>query len=88
MSEKINKAKGVLLTALERLDKDVQLIGGDPDRVDLIVVFEVGREQENGNWISASGWVSTSGPKWTHKDLLLRAAESSMDEATIEEDES
>jgi hypothetical protein len=81
----INEARAALLRALDSLDGATADLGGEPERVDLVVIYSAGRREDDG-WHEVGGWSSTAGPKWIHAALLRRAADA-QDEAIIAEDD-
>ena len=85
-SSAINKAKAILLTALDQLEQAEQSLGQEPERVDLIVIYEIGRDTPTA-WESISGWASTPGPKWMHSAMLQRAADAQHDAASAIDNE-
>lgn len=80
----VAEAKAALLRALDELDAAERDLGREPDRVDLVVVYALGA-QINDGWQHITGWACTPGPKWAHAALLRRAADA-HDEAAISED--
>ena len=84
----VSKAKDTLLRALDQLEEAEQTLEADPDQVDLIVVYSIGREDgENGAWHEVGGWASTAGPKWLHAAMMRRAAQSFDDAALAQDNE-
>jgi hypothetical protein len=77
MSEAVAKAKDTLLRALEQLEQAEGDLEHPPDRVDLIVVYSIGREmpEDDGSWHEVGGWTSTAGPTWMHGAMLRRCAD-------------
>ena len=75
MAEAVQKAKDTLLRTLDELEEAEATLDAPPDRVDLVVVYSIGREAEDG-WHEVGGWASTAGPKWLHAAMMRRAAES------------
>ena len=82
----INKAKEALLEALEQLEQAEADLGGAADRVDLCVIYSMGREV-GGDWHEVGGWSSTAGPKWVHAAMLRRAANAQHEAALAQDDE-
>lgn len=71
----VDTARAALLRALDALDTAAaELDSGPPTRVDLVVIYSVGREVEDA-WEEVRGWASTPGPKWVHSAMLRRAAD-------------
>ena len=70
-------ARATLLRVIDELDVSVRALGAPPERVDLIVVYSIGRSapEDAEAWYEAGGWACTSGPKWAHAALLRRAAD-------------
>ena len=83
----VAKAKDTLLRALDQLEQAEQDLEAEPDRVDLVVVYSIGSEQDDGAWHEIGGWASTAGPKWLHAALLRRAADANDDAARAVDDE-
>lgn len=83
----VEEARAALLRALEELDKAEAELDGPADRVDLVVVYAVGRRHEDGEWHDVGGWSSTPGPKWAHAALLQRAADANLDAVSAVDDE-
>lgn len=84
----IDKAKDTLLRALDQLEQAEQDLEGEPDRVDLVVVYSIGRDhQGDGAWHEVGGWASTSGPQWLHAAMLRRAADAFDEEAYAQDNE-
>jgi hypothetical protein len=73
VSEQANRAKDALLLALECIDRAEEIIGGDAERVDVLIVYAVGRVND-GKWRSCDGWSSTASPSDTLADMAQRAA--------------
>jgi len=87
MAEAVQRAKDTLLRALDELEEAEATLDDEPDRVDLAVVYSIGRDAAGGGaWHEVGGWASTAGPKWLHAALLRRAAES-FDEAALAQDD-
>lgn len=86
-STAIEKAKDTLLRALEQLERAEADLDGEPDRVDLVVVYSIGRDSEDGAYHEVGGWSATSGPKWLHAAMLRRAADANDDAARAVDDE-
>jgi hypothetical protein len=75
MTESVTRAKDTLLRTLEELEAAEASLDGAPDRVDLIVVYSIGRHDLGADgWHDVGGWASTAGPKWLFAALLRRAA--------------
>ena len=70
----IDAAKATLLRALDQLERAEQDLDAEPDRVDLIVVYSIGRDNGDG-WTEVRGWAGTAAPKWIHAAMLRRAAD-------------
>ena len=62
-------------------------LGGAADRVDLVVIYSVGRDGGDEAWHEIGGWACTAGPKWAHAALLRRAADAQDDAARAEDDD-
>ena len=77
----IHKAKDALLRALEQLDQGQEILEGEPDRVDLVVLYSMGRDHGDGGWHEIGGYLTTPGPKWVHASLCRRAADAQDDDA-------
>lgn len=87
MATAISKAKDTLLRALEQLERAEEDLGGEPERVDLVVVYSIGLDHEgDGAWHEVGGWASTAGPKWLHAAMLRRAADAQDDQARAVDD--
>jgi hypothetical protein len=86
-STALAQAKGVLLNALEQLEKAEEDLGGEPERVDLVVTYSLGRNEEGSGWHEIGGWACTSGPKWLHASLLRRAADAQDDSIVAQDDD-
>ncbi|HWT24541.1 MAG TPA: hypothetical protein VN213_13630 [Solirubrobacteraceae bacterium] len=84
----VQKAKDTLLRALDQLGAAERDLDAPPDRVDLIVVYSIGREDPDdaGAYHEVGGWSSTAGPKWMHAAMLRRAAQSFDDAAVAYDD--
>jgi hypothetical protein len=78
------EAKDALLRALDQLEQAEADLDGPVDRVDLVVIYSVGRRApgDAGAWHEVRGWSSTAGPKWLHAALLQRAADA-LDDADV-----
>lgn len=74
MSDELSRAKAVLLRALDQLEQAEQELGGPVERADLIVVYSLGRDEEDG-WHQVGGYATTPGPDYTHAALLRVAAD-------------
>lgn len=71
----------------DQLEKAEQTLEGEPDRVDLVVVYSIGRDPVGDDaWHEVGGWAATAGPKWVHAALLDRCAEASASSAYAEDD--
>lgn len=81
MTDAISKAKDTLLRALEELEAAEADLEAVPDRVDLIVIYSLGRDLGDGGWHEIGGWASTPGPEWAKHALLKRAAKAHKDDA-------
>jgi hypothetical protein len=86
-STAIEKAKDTLLRALEQLELAEHDLDGDPERVDLCVVYSIGADLGDGAWHEVGGWSSTAGPKWLHAAMLRRAADAQDAGARAVDDE-
>jgi hypothetical protein len=84
MAAATQRAKDTLLRALDQLEKAEAALDAEPDRVDLIVVYSIGREDGDA-WDEYGGWAGTAGPKWMHAAMMRRAADS-FDDAAVAED--
>lgn len=82
----LEEARATLLRALEQLDNAEAELGGAIERCDLVVVYALGRREEDG-WHDVGGWASTGGPKWLHAALLRRAADANDDAAVAVDDD-
>lgn len=82
----IAKAKAALLRALDQLEQAEADLGSEPDRVDLVVIYTIGRDDGDA-WDGISGWSSTAGPKWLHAAMLRRAADALEDADRAVDDE-
>lgn len=80
------RAKDTLLNALEKLQKAEEDLGREPERVHLVVTYEVGVLEDDGAWHSIGGWAATPGSKWEHAALLHRAA-NAQDDVTFARDD-
>lgn len=87
MSDAASKAKDTLLRALDEFEEAQRTLERSPDRVDLIVVYSIGRDLGEGGWHEVGGWASTPGPDWAKAALLKRAARAFKDEAAAIHDE-
>jgi hypothetical protein len=87
VSKAVDSAKATLLRALDELEAAEGELDGTPDRVDLVVVYSIGSEQEGAGWHEIGGWASTAGPKWMHAAMLRRAADAQDDAARAVDDE-
>jgi hypothetical protein len=85
MSEPLAEARAVLLRALDALDGAKEQLDGEPERIDLCVIYSAGRDSQDA-WVEVGGWSSTAGPKWVHAALLRRAADA-QDEANVAVDD-
>ena len=65
MMSTTTEAKDTLLRALEQLEQAEQDLQGPPERVDVIVIYSIGRNQDD-EWHEIAGWSATGGPKWVH----------------------
>ena len=74
MNTTTTEAKDTLLRALEQLEQAEQDLNAQPERVDVIVIYSIGRNQDD-EWHEIAGWSATGGPKWVHAALLQRAAD-------------
>lgn len=83
----IQEARDALVRALEQLDLAEEDLAAEPDRVDLVVVYSMGRDRDDGAWHEVGGWSSTAGPKWLHAAMLRRAADAQDDAARTVDDE-
>lgn len=84
----IARAKDTLLRALDQLEQAEHDLGGEPERVDLVVVYSIGLDHEgDGAWHEVGGWAATAGPKWLHAAMLRRAADAQDDAARAVDDE-
>lgn len=83
----IDKAKDALLRALDQLEQAQADLGGEPDRVDLVVVYSIGRQENDSAWHEVGGWSSTAGPKWLHIAILRRAADAQEDAIVAVDDD-
>lgn len=83
----IDEARDALLRALDSLNDAETILDGEPERVDLVVIYSVGRNARDGEWHDVGGWSSTPGAKWTHAALLRRAADALDDAAEVIDDE-
>lgn len=83
----IGQAKDTLLRALDQLESAESDLEAPPERVDLVVVYSIGREHDGiGSWHEVGGWAGTSGPKWLHAAMLRRAADA-FDAAAVAVDD-
>ncbi len=85
----VQKAKDTLLRALDELTEAEQALEAAPDRVDLIVVYSIGREAgQDGAWHEVGGWASTAGPKWMQAAMLRRTAQAfEVDAVAVDSDD-
>lgn len=70
----IDEARATLLRTLEALEQAEVDLDGAPERVDVVVVYALGRPGEE-EWHEVAGWSSTPGPKWAAAALMRRAAD-------------
>jgi hypothetical protein len=83
----IETAKATLLNALDQLEQAERDLGGPAERVDLVVVYSMGRSEDpDAAWHEVGGWAGTAGPKWLHAAMLRRAA-AAQDEAALAVDD-
>lgn len=82
-----SQAKDTLLRALEELEDAESALTVEPDRVDLVVVYSIGKAMGDGAWHEVGGWASTPGPKWMHAAMLRRGAEAFDESAVAIDDE-
>ncbi len=80
-------AKATLLRALDQLQQAESDLEDQPDRVDLIVVYSIGRDCRDGDYHEVGGWASTAGPQWMFAALMRRAAEGFNEKAIAVDDE-
>lgn len=83
----VAKTKDTLLRALDQLEQAERDLETEPDRVDLVVVYSIGSEGDDGAWHEIGGWSSTAGPKLLHAALLRRAADANDDSARAVDDD-
>lgn len=83
----VNKAKDTLLRALDQLERAQEELGGEPERVDLVVIYSMGRDGGDDAWHEVGGWSATAGPKWVHAELCRRAAQANDDAVHAVDDE-
>jgi hypothetical protein len=83
----IDEARDALVRALDSLDGAEDILGGAPERCDLVVTYAVGRDSRDGAWHDVGGWSATPGPKWVHAALLRRAADALDDAAEAIDDD-
>jgi hypothetical protein len=83
----IDEARAALMRALEQLEDAEGSLDGETERCDLVVVYSIGREADDGAWDEVGGWSSTAGPKWIHAALLRRAADAHDDAARAVDDD-
>jgi hypothetical protein len=84
----MDDARSTLLRALDQLGKASDELGGPADRADLVVIYSVGRhDEDDGAWHEVGGWSSTAGPKWLHAALLRRAADANDDAVSAVDDD-
>ena len=87
-SSAIGQAQETLLRALDQLESAEEDLEDAPERVDLVVIYSIGRDdQGDGSWFGVRGWAATSGPKWLHAALLRRAARSFDDAVEARDNE-
>lgn len=79
-------ARDALVNALDELEEALADLEGEPERVDVVVVYSLGRETDDG-WHEVGGWSCTPGPKWAHAALLRRAADAHDDAARSVDDD-
>lgn len=88
MADAASQAKDTLLRALDELEKAQATLEAPPDRVDLVVIYSIGRDLGEGGWHEVGGWATTPGPNWLTAALLERAAKAFKDdENAIGDDE-
>lgn len=87
MSDTTVQAKDTLLRALDQLEKAEDDLEAAPERVDLVVVYSIGKDTGDGAWHEVGGWASTAGPKWLHAAMMRRAADSFDDAAMAKDSE-
>jgi hypothetical protein len=88
VSNSLDKARETLLNALDALNGAAEKLEGPADRVDLVVVYDVGRDMGDGGWEHVGGWAATPGPTWTHFSLLEKAIAAQREiDKPIEDDE-
>lgn len=87
MTDAISKAKDTLLRALDQLEDAQTTLEAPPDRVDLIVIYSIGRDLGDGGWHEVSGYATTANPDWAKVALLERAAKAFQVDETVEPDE-
>jgi hypothetical protein len=84
----IDEARATLLRVLDELEQAERTLDGAPERVDVAVVYSLGRaDGDDGAWHEVGGWACTAGPKWLHAALLRRAADAQNDAAVAVDDE-
>lgn len=83
----VNKAKDTLVRALDQLERAQLELGGEPERVDLVVIYSMGRDGGDEAWHEVGGWAATAGPKWVHAELLRRGAQAHDDAVSAIDDE-
>lgn len=83
----IGKAKDTLVRALDELEAAETELGREPDRVDLVVTYSIGYEEQGGAWHEIGGWACTAGPKWLHAAMLRRSADAQNEAARATDDE-
>ena len=87
MDTPLDQARAALLSALEELDEAAANLDAAPERVDLCVVYSIGRRVSDDNdWHEVGGWASTPGPSWLHAALLRRAADAQADSETDDDE--
>jgi hypothetical protein len=75
MPAPMDDARATLLRALDELGKAVADLDGELERADVVVIYSVGRREDNGFWHEIGGWASTGGPAWAHAAMCRRAAD-------------
>lgn len=84
----IDDARATLLRALDELEQAEVELDGPAERVDVVVVYSVGRDTDDGTgWAEVGGWACTAGPKWAHAALMRRAADATDDAARAVDDD-
>lgn len=74
-SSAIDKAKETLLRSLDGLEKSEESLDGPAERVDVVVVYSMGRKTDDGGWEETMGWQATPGPQWIHAEMHRKAAQ-------------